>query len=294
MDSAIAELESELVEIQGSGTSALQMKQDKTKGDDGDFDFTNKNPRATTLDESLTGRIAYGATGEFATAIGGKSQASGKRSMAQGTTTVAKGPYSHAEGDNTVALGAESHAEGYQTTASNQFSHSEGELTLASGKGAHAEGHYTTAEGEFSSAKGYYTYANQPYQCVVGQYNNLKDGEQALFVVGNGKFDYARSNAFMVFKDGHAEVQKTDDFYEKSVANVKYVSDYVSAALNANGGTKLYKHIVEFHTSEDDFVSCLVVISLEEFPYNQSTFLDQIATDKNCISLISGCAFGLA
>jgi hypothetical protein len=287
MDSAIAELESELVEIQGSGTSALQMKQDTTKGDNGDFDFTNKNPRATVLDESLTGRIAYGATGEFATAIGGKSQASGKRSMAQGTTTVAKGPYSHAEGDNTVALGAESHAEGYQTTASNQFSHSEGELTLASGKGAHAEGHYTTAEGDFSSAKGYYTYANQPYQCVVGQYNNLKDGEQALFVVGNGKFDYARSNAFMSFKDGHAEVAVMGTT-QKSVATKQYVDD----AVANGGGTKLYKHTVELRLSEYD-ISSLIVISLEELPYDQISFRKQIVTYRNCINLVAGDAFGL-
>ena len=86
---------------------------------DGDnyFDFTNKNPNATSLDSTLTGNITKGATGNYASSFGGKSAAMGKRSLAEGTTTIAKGNYSHAEGDNSVTLGADSHAEGYMTVS---------------------------------------------------------------------------------------------------------------------------------------------------------------------------------
>ena len=77
---------------------------------DGDnyFDFTGKNPNATSLDPTLTGNINKGATGNYATSFGGKSAAMGKRSLAEGTTTIAKGNYSHVEGDNSVALGNDS------------------------------------------------------------------------------------------------------------------------------------------------------------------------------------------
>lgn len=142
--------------INGQGSGSVQMVQD---GDSGTFDFTGKNPNATALDSSLTGQIAYGATGAFSTVLGSKAQASGKRSFAHGTTTVAKGAYSHAEGDNSVALGADSHAEGYATTANGNASHSEGNSTVSNATGSHVEGAFSkiNANANYSHAEGHLT-----------------------------------------------------------------------------------------------------------------------------------------
>ena len=205
----------------GSGTNAVQMKQDGTSGT---FDFTGKNPHATEIDETLTGQITYGATGDFATSVGGKSSAQGKRSMSQGTTTIAKGKYSHSEGDNTVAYGNDSHAEGYatlsegvashaegnNTIAKGEISHAEGFSTEASGQGAHAEGAHTIARGDYSHASGLNTEAGYNGQTVVGHCNDNK--ETTVFEVGCGWTDengnvVQRTNAFEVYLDGHAEVK---------------------------------------------------------------------------------------
>lgn len=145
----------------GSGSTAIQMKQDGTSGT---FSFTGKNPNATALDSSLTGDITYGGTGAFATTLGGKGTAIGKRSVSQGTTTIAKGSYSHAEGDNSVALGSDSHAEGYATTSKGEASHSEGNSTQAIGNNSHAEGNATisNAFGSHSEGRASTTLASVP------------------------------------------------------------------------------------------------------------------------------------
>lgn len=118
------------------------------------FDFTDKNPKATELDSSLTGNINKGASGEYASSFGGKSAAMGKRSHAEGTTTIAKGNYSHAEGDNSVSLGNDSHAEGYQTVSKGLASHSEGSATQALGDYSHSENASTIAQGQYTHAEG--------------------------------------------------------------------------------------------------------------------------------------------
>lgn len=218
----------------GTGTNAVQMKQDGTSGT---FDFTNKNPHATEIDETLTGQVTYGAIGNFATVVGGKAQASGKRSMAQGTTTIAKGNYSHAEGDNSVAYGNDSHAEGYATTASGTASHSEGNNTIASGElshaegfstqaigqGSHAEGAHTIARGDYSHASGLNTEADYNGQTVIGHCNDNK--ETTVFEVGCGWTDengnvQTRKNGFEVHLDGHAEVSFVPTDNNNAIPNI--------------------------------------------------------------------------
>lgn len=135
----------------GTGKGSMQQMADGVA--DG-FDFTGKNPNATALDATLTGKIPYGATGDFASSFGGKSSAQGKRSHAEGTTTIAKGKYSHVEGDNSVALGNDSHAEGLQTLSAGTASHSEGSYGTALGHSSHSEGIKTSAEGNYSHTEG--------------------------------------------------------------------------------------------------------------------------------------------
>ena len=144
--------------IAGNGKGAVQQVADGVA--DG-FDFTDKNATATAKDPSLTGMLPYGAVGNYSSAFGGKSMASGKRSHTEGTTTVAKGDYSHAEGNNSVTLGANSHAEGKQTTTLGENAHAEGFDTFAEGYISHSEGYKTHAQGACSHAEGNGTEAIQ-------------------------------------------------------------------------------------------------------------------------------------
>lgn len=157
----------------GTGTNAVQMKQD---GDSGYFDFTGKNPNATELDPTLTGNIPYGATGNFAASFGGKSSAQGKRSFAAGTTTIAKGNYSAAFGDNSVALGHDSFVAGYQNTAKGKASFASGSGTQALGDGSAAFGDRAIAKGTYSAAFGGQSESDGKFSFVAGTLNKAKAG----------------------------------------------------------------------------------------------------------------------
>lgn len=222
----------------GENKGSLQQVQDQESGvTEGYFKFTDKNPNATALDNTLTGEIQYGASKEFANAFGGKSAAMGKRSTAEGTTTIAKGDYSHAEGNSSVTLGVNSHAEGVQTVswgngshaegsntqALNDYAHAEGYYTKAQGYGAHAEGGWTEARSAYSHASGYGTIASSVNQMVVGSYNDNK--EDSLFEVGNGTTK-SRSNAFEVLKDGRAKVYGIP-LEDNDLVTVAFMKQYI-------------------------------------------------------------------
>ena len=117
---------------------------------------------------------------------GYKTKALATAAYAGGLVCIAAGIGSHAEGTYTLSIGFYSYAGGYHTIAWGNYSHSEGEYTIAYEKGSYAGGLRTKA--------------TAPYQHVIGTYNERDD--EALFIVGNGKSDTERSNAFVVRKDG--------------------------------------------------------------------------------------------
>lgn len=84
------------------------------------------------------------------------------------------------------------------------YSHAEGIYTIASGNFSHAEGQSTTASGSCSHAQNFHTIAGYDNQTAMGMNNANKS--TTLLEVGNGSIQTA-SNAFEVYKDGHAEVQ---------------------------------------------------------------------------------------
>lgn len=175
----------------GAGKDATQQLPD---GVAGGFSFKGKNANAATYDETVAkwntgeGTVPYGATGDYASAFGGKSAAIGKRSHAEGTTTIAKGAYSHAEGDNTVTLGSDSHAEGLSTVSKGNQSHAEGSYTIAEGGASHAEGGstitigaYAHAEGEITVANGQGSHAEGGSTKAIGVYTHAEgEGTQAI------------------------------------------------------------------------------------------------------------------
>jgi len=136
---------------------------------------------------------------------------------------------SHAEGESSNASGYCSHTEGFgaytgkidnapeypitpepepspsptptpPTEQVGNLAHAEGNYCFAIGTGSHAEGYHTKALHEASHAEGVCTKTSNAGQSVCGYYND--DDSRALFIVGNGTAEDARSNAFMIFPDG--------------------------------------------------------------------------------------------
>ena len=160
------------------------------------------------------GRKADTTVGDYSTAEGRSTTASGYSSHAEGVATTASGDYSHAEGESTTASANHSHAEGYRTTANVMYSHAEGYRTTANGPASHAEGYRTTANGAASHAEGENTTAigNNSHaggtgtkalyinEVAYGSYN--KSNSDTLFSIGDGTADDARHNAFEITKTG--------------------------------------------------------------------------------------------
>ena len=183
--------------------------------DGGDtFDFTGKNPKATTYDSTLTGTLTKGASGNYASSFGGKSIASGKRAFAEGTLTIAQGAYSHAEGGDTVTLGEEAHAEGFMSTAVGQASHAEGHSTVAEAIYSHAEGDQTLASGNVSHAEGYLTKTTAEYSHAEGM-NTTASGatshSEGDATTASGMDSHAEGYSSTAFGDySHAEGNTTE------------------------------------------------------------------------------------
>lgn len=149
---------------------------------------------------------------------------------------------SHIEGNqNTIEsanLGQQVcvHVEGYNNKISNSnYSHTQGTAnTVTNSPSGHVGGWGNTISGDSSFAHGHKLQANEVCQFVIGRYNDYKKFEGAtnpeekvLFVIGNGD-DAARSNAFEVYHDGHAEIQKMGST-DESVATKQYVDNGIAA-----------------------------------------------------------------
>jgi hypothetical protein len=155
------------------------------------------------------------AKGNYSIAIGYATIASASHSVALGNETIASGPASTALGTETIASGYLSTAIGLYSTASGYLSTAIGLLPKASGYASLATGAMTEAKGSYSSAAGYYTIAKGLSSTVLGMYNDsiLTSDESSsvslvtpLLIVGNGNSHSNRSNAFVVRKNGDAEV----------------------------------------------------------------------------------------
>lgn len=186
--------------------SALNIEGDKAAGsikqttDYASGTFGVENIPESVKDNALiqkdpaTGEVLIGALGDFSSAFGGTSQASGKRAHAEGTTVVAAGKYSHAEGNGTVTLGNNTHAEGFKTIAEGPHSHAEGFSSHAVGEGSHAEGYNTKAEATNAHAEGSSTQAlgtsshSEGYEAIAQGTAAHAEGRSS---VAQGNFSHA-------------------------------------------------------------------------------------------------------
>lgn len=185
------------------------------------------------------------ASGSYSHAEGASTLASMHYSHAEGKSSTASDYCSHAEGEGTTASGYSSHAEGWSSTASGSCSHTEGSGTRAFGGNSHAEGDSTTASGARSHAEGFQTIAagdnshasgegtiaSGVDQTAVGKYN--QENQEALFIVGNGKNESARSNAFEVLEDGSAVLQTTGTT-PNSITTKQYVDSEIQSSVDVN------------------------------------------------------------
>lgn len=152
-------------------------------------------------------RLLNSTVGNYSTAEGYETEASGYTSHAEGSETNAVGSASHTEGYDTYASGPFSHAEGNTTTASGNSSHAEGRNTTASDASAHAEGIDSGATGSASHAQNLGTTAGHMAQTAIGKYNDCQ-ADTAL-EIGNGD-TYISSNALTVKWDGNVEIALDD------------------------------------------------------------------------------------
>jgi hypothetical protein len=153
------------------------------------------------VDYSLALGYKTSAKGSYSVSMGVGSIASGNVSIAMGNYAMATTYSSISIGDGTRAIGNFSTAFGYATTASAGLSTAMGAFTIANG-------YISTALGNTTTAKPYASLA-------IGQFNDTtcsSTGEHTwvstdpLFIIGNGSWINARSNAFTVLKNGKTAI----------------------------------------------------------------------------------------
>lgn len=128
------------------------------------------------------------ATKECSFAGGFNTSATADSSFAMGIMSIASGVNAVSLGEATKATGDSSFASNSQTEASGNCSHAEGDRCIASGFASHAEG-----TGCIASSSN---------QHVQGKYNVEDTENKYAFIIGNGKNDAARSNAFSIDWNG--------------------------------------------------------------------------------------------
>jgi Head domain of trimeric autotransporter adhesin len=184
------------------------------------------------------------ASAIYATAIGNSAIASGNSSTAFGKQVTASGTYSTAIGSSTVASGFSSTSFGNITNAIGDYSTAFGSETTANGKYSTALGSNTNANGDYSTALGYKTVASGYAALVTGLYNDsistrdtIIKNNTALFIVGNGTSDTARSNAFVVRNNGNVGINTSDCFTNLDINGdlaLKQYSKFIYDSINNN------------------------------------------------------------
>ena len=156
--------------------------------------------------------------------------AKGDYSHIEGGGNTALGKYSHAEGYITKTVGVYSHAEGSASVAGGNYSHAEGSEGVAQGLCSHAEGDCSWAIGYCSHAEGQHTIASGSSQHVQGKYNIEDINNIYADIVGNGRADNTRSNAYTLDWSGNGWYAGkltvgTGPTANMDVATKKYVDD---------------------------------------------------------------------
>lgn len=176
----------------------------------------------------------------------------GDYSVAIGENTSAEGWASHAEGIRTGAYGRASHAEGEDTKAYWDYSHAEGKETVADGEASHTEGVGTRARGKCQHVQGRYNIEDEE----DWEYDWEGDHYRYAHIVGNGRNDMERSNAYTLDWKGNAWFagrayvgEENGEHKRKQLATEEYVDDRIRN-IEVSGGVDLEKYV----TKEDHYM----------------------------------------
>lgn len=140
--------------------------------------------------------------------IGAYSFATGISTYAQGYAAFAAGSSTQAHGNNSISLGSNSTASG-----TNAITIGSSCLTQNGSTSSTAIGYGNQTFGNFATSMGYFNFANSFAEFVVGAYNTNLTGSTTgwvasdrLFTVGNGTSSAARSDAFVILKNGNTGI----------------------------------------------------------------------------------------
>ena len=256
-------------------TESLRAIKTYVEGSFSDLNIHNGSPVGTLEQKLIIGsnNASPIASGKGAVAFGGKridkieddgtetdedplvpTEASGDQSFACGGGNLASGLFSAVFNKGNTASGRSSAVIGGEgCTASGQDSLATGEVTTASGRGSFSSGNTTVASGLYTVAHGYGTIADKDWCTVVGSYND-NSVTNTLFVVGNGTASNAKSNAFIVLKNGSAQV-KTQGTDGKSVV----IKESVTTDLRSGSGSR---SVIQLHGSSANTASGQSAIAL--------------------------------
>lgn len=210
----------------GNGTVTITQN-GATKGS-----FTMNQGGNTTIaltDTITSGRVTAGA--KVGSTIG-------QYATAEGSNTTASGNVSHAEGNYSSALGQYSHAEGSSGTASGEASHSEGNATEATGWCSHAEGNYTLASGQISHASGCGTNATRfcSYsEGLTGKATGVGSHVEGTYAVGY----MGQGNCYIEFNTTIKEIPTSQLSTVRNITGLKDVKYYIYCTNKSSAPTYL-------------------------------------------------------
>jgi hypothetical protein len=154
------------------------------------------------------------AGGPGSTAVGNSTQATGQLAMAAGIGSIASGTESMALGYLTEASGIRSTSMGSGSLASGSYSFALGRVTRSLGNYSFSAGRNSVASGDYATAFGDTVTARSFNSFTIGRYNDSLASStpdswintDPIFIIGNGTADNARSNAFLIAKNGHTGI----------------------------------------------------------------------------------------
>ena len=214
------------------------------------------------------------ASGWQSTAWGRDTEASEATSTAWGDNTEASGWQSTAWGADTVASGWQSTAWGADTVASGTTSTAWGRDTEASGTASTAWGSSTVASGTTSTAWGDNTEAKSAFETALGHYNTdytplstmAWNSNDRLFSIGNGTSSSSRSDAMVVLKNGNTGIGISNPQHKLAVE--------VTTNTTPNGDG-----IGLVNTNNNNYWNIHMSQTFLRFSYNNSTATAYIQSD---------------
>ncbi len=180
----------------------------------GQYTFvTGEQSEAHGIGSVAMGRLNK-ATGDYSVVLGRQQTALGDNAVTLGYGNIASALASTAIGYFNTAEGPYSTALGFSTKSIGQMSVSTGYDTEAEGIVSFAAGYRSTSIGSYSITAGFQTVSFPYASMAIGRYNIDSIGDSnnwvstdPVFIIGNGTADNARSNAFVIYKNGNTTLE---------------------------------------------------------------------------------------